>query len=317
MTMGRRGFALVAALWLVVALSAVSLEWSLRARERRLATANLVDEARARALADAGVAHARARLEERLARAADPTRPVSPLFRADPWALPQVALADTVELEEGRYALELRDLGAALHLNRASEEELRRFFAALRVDAGRADRIAQAVLDWRDADDERRGRGAERADYLAEGSPVLPENAPFQRLEELRFVRGMTPEIYERARPFLTLLGTGQVNLNAAGRPVLLALPGITEETAAALVRLREQGRRLPNLEALPPLVSSGSRAVLLSDLARLRARAALETREVEVRSSGWIEGGPLRLRLVAVLARGGTSAFLVWTREG
>ena len=50
-----RGFALIAALWLVVAISTVGLQLGLAAQQRRLATANAVETVRAQAAADAGV----------------------------------------------------------------------------------------------------------------------------------------------------------------------------------------------------------------------------------------------------------------------
>ena len=61
-----RGFALVAALWLLVALSSVAIHLSLRARDRRLAAANVAEETQARAAALSGLAHARALLTRRL-----------------------------------------------------------------------------------------------------------------------------------------------------------------------------------------------------------------------------------------------------------
>ena len=61
--LGRRdGFALVAALWLLVALGAVGLQTALASRARRQATANLLDEVRARNAVMAGTEYARSRL---------------------------------------------------------------------------------------------------------------------------------------------------------------------------------------------------------------------------------------------------------------
>ncbi len=301
-----RGFALIAALWLLVALSAITLEVSLVARERRLAAANTLEAAQARAAADAGLEHARARLAAVLQRGA-----------LDPWRWPDSLLAGETALGEGvaRYRVALRDVGAALNVNRATEAELRRFFVALRVDAGAADRLAQTIMDWRDPDDLRRARGAERADYLRDGAAVLPRNGPFQSVAELGSVRGMTPEILSLARPYLTPLGTGQVNLNAASRPVLLALPGIGEEAAGVLLRHQEAGRPLHSLAALSLELSSGGRAALEADMTSLLARAAFETREVEAVSDGWVEGSPVRARGRGLLVRANEVAFLVWRR--
>src|SRR5690606_15115489 len=58
----RDGFVLIAVLWLLVALAAVTLDVSLRTRTPRLATANLLDQRQARAAAIAGAEYARSRL---------------------------------------------------------------------------------------------------------------------------------------------------------------------------------------------------------------------------------------------------------------
>jgi general secretion pathway protein K len=299
-----RGFALIAALWLVVALSALALEVSLVARERRLAAANTVEGTQGRAAADAGLEHARARLAGMLERGA-----------LDPWRRVDSVLAQAVALGDARYRVTLRDAGSALNVNRASEAELRRLLVALRVDAGLADRLAQTIADWRDPDDLRRARGAEREEYLRAGRPVLPRNGPFQSIAELGSVLGMTPEILELIRPHLTLLGTGQVNLNAAPRPVLLALPGIGEEAAGVLLRRQNGARPLRSLAELSLELSSGARAVLQAETSALLARATFETREVEAVSDGWVDGSPVRVHAQGLLVRARDVAFLVWRR--
>lgn len=308
----RSGFALIAALWLLVAISAAGLDMSVRARERRLAAANALEATRARAAAEAGLEHARAVLERRLAEAASGGGAVSPEVRLDPWADLRGLFPDSVVLGDVRYRVTLRDAGAAFNLNRAGEEELRRLFRALRVDYGEADRIAQAVADWRDPDDAHRARGAEREDYVRAGAVVLPRNGPFRELSELVHVRGVTAEVYERVRPYLTLIGTGRVNLNAAPRPVLLALPGLGEEAVAVLERARREGRRFRSVQELSLELSQAARERLSAALPALLSRATFETEEVEVRVEGWTDGGVVRARGVALAVRTSTTAMMV-----
>jgi general secretion pathway protein K len=307
-----RGFALLAALWLLVALSVVGLEFGFRARERRLSAANVLESGRARAAADAGLADAHALLAELSDR---PSRAgggdVNRLL--DPWAGSEVLLRDTVALGDARYLVSLSDAGAALNLNRADEEELRRLFNALRIDFGKADRLAQAIMDWQDGDDLHRARGAEREDYLREGSAVLPDNRPFDRLRDLRHVLGMTPEIYAQVRPHLTLLGTGQVNLNAASKPVLLALPGMTEQSVGIVLRRRSSSRPLRNLMELANELPTQPRAALQAHFAQLLPLVAFETREIIASSEGWADASPVHVVVTGLFARGGTNAFLVW----
>jgi len=303
----RPGFALLAALWLLVALSVASLALGVATRARRLAAANLSEHVRAAAAARAAVEQLRGRLERRLDAATS-----APL---DPWRGADSLLVDTLAVGGARAIVRVHDVGTALHLNRATEDDLRRFFVALRVDAGDADRLAQAIADWRDPDDLHRARGAERDAYLTAGAPALPRNGPFQALPELLSVRGMTPALYERVRPYLTLLGSGQVNLNLSDRPVLLALPGMTEEAVAVLLRYRRQRRTIGSIADLERDLSPGARRELTAALPTLLARTTPETRELEIVSEGWLPGSPVRVRATGLLVRSRGAVFYVWSR--
>ncbi len=301
----RRGFALLTALWLLVAISVGSLAFANAARTRRLAAANLAEGIQARAAADAGIEQTRARLVRRLAAAT----------LRDPWAGVDSQFRDTIAVARARVLVSTRDAGSQLNLNRATEEELRRLFVALRIDAGLADRLAQSILDWRDQDDMHRARGAERDAYLEAGAVQLPRNGPFQTLSELASVQGMTTTTYERVRPYLTLLGSGQVNLNAADRPVLLALPGMTEEAVAVLFRYRRRRQTLANLTALERDLSPGARSALVAHLAELLGKTTTETRELEVTSVGWVEGSPVRVRITGLFVHARGAVFYVWSQ--
>lgn len=309
----RRGFALVAALWLLVTMASVALAVALDARARRLIVANRVDDARARAAADAGLAHARARLDG-LLRDDELRAALSAGGRTrDPWARLDTLLRRPVALGDGGYAVTLRDAGATLNLDHADEDELRTLFTGLRVDAGDADRLAQAVLDWRDADDLPRPRGAEASEYLQRGAAVLPRNAPFRDVNELGDVRGMTPALLARLRPFLGVAGSGRVDLSTAPPPVILALPGMTDESVAAILRYRSEGRPIPDLHTLAGQLSSGAARRLTDALPRLNTAVSLRVEEVDVVSEGW-SGGGARVRSEALLVRGIGSPYL-WRR--
>jgi general secretion pathway protein K len=302
----RRGFALIAALWLLVAFAAVGTGISIHARARRLSAANSLDEDRGHAAAEAGLEHARSRLARLITGDVGLSQQV-PAVAGDPWHLAALVLLDTVRLGDERYHVSIRDAGASINLNLASEEVLERFFIALPIDAGRANEIAESIMDWRDSDNLHRLHGAETDDYLRLGSAVLPANANFSRLEELRYVKGMTPEIFARVRPLLTLVGTGQINLNAASRPVLLALPGMTEEAAAVLLQTRGSAVPIHSLQDLSLQLSSGARATLTDAMPELLPLAAFETRELDVRSEGWADGSPVHKWIDALVVKAGS----------
>src|SRR5690606_17924319 len=125
------------------------------------------EAARVRALADAGVEIAAARL------LSDEAPPRSFVVR-----LEGVELAISIEDEAGK-----------VDLNEAPPELIEAALRAADVGPAEAARLADAILDWRDADDERRLQGAEAPDYRSRGAPG-PRNAPLRSLDELLAVAG-------------------------------------------------------------------------------------------------------------------------------
>lgn len=309
----RSGFALITALWMLVVLTALSVEIATLARTRRLSAANAVETEAARAAADAGIEHARARLTRRQSPFSDLASGGS--AAQDPWWRVELIMPDTIPIGDERYAVRLRDASARVNVNRASEDDLRRLFTALRIDAGKADQLAQTIADWRDGDDLRHLRGAESKEYLAAGLRTLPRNAPLVQVEELRDLYGMTPQLYAAIAPHLTVYGSGQLNLNTAGRAELLALPGFNEETVVAVDRLRAGGVQISSLDQLALALPSGARNLLNDALGQLLPRVTFETREVEVVSEGWVQNSPVRARTTGLLVRGGGAVFFIGKR--
>ena len=313
----RDGFALMAALWLIVIVGVTGYELSVRSRIGRLAVANALEKAQADAAADAALETVRGALEHRLAHPLD-SRMASTLdARIDPWGTLSFIGADTITLGDERAIAHAYDAGARVQVNRATEADIRRLLQALRIDAGDADRIAQRMLDWRDPDNFRRARGAERDDYLRAGARALPSNAEFSRIDELRDLDGMTPDLYRRIAPYVTVFGTGQVNVNTASAVILRSLPGLGDEAIALIVRTQEAARPLRSLEELSQRLSSGAGQSLVDATAELLPRITFETREVVVESEGWLDGSPVRSRGEAVYVRGGDALFTTWRRVG
>jgi type II secretory pathway component PulK len=110
------------------------------------------------------------------------------------------------------------------------------YAAGLKKD--KAHDIAVSIFDWMDEDDIPFEGGAE-ANYYKQLKPsYAPKNKPFDVLEELLLVKGVTPEIYQKVLPFLTLTSTGQVNLNTASKTVLKAM-GFEDQLAGKVLSFR------------------------------------------------------------------------------
>ncbi len=308
-----RGFALIASLALLVMISVVALELTVLARPPRLAVAASAERGAALAAATAGVEHAHALLLRLEPQSPERSRR-GPPRTSDPW-LPAVGTTiGPAKVGDFTYRVELRDAYARLHLNGAGEDQLRRLLVALRVDTGRADRLAQAIADWRDPDQFRRASGAERDDYLRAGQPLLPDDGPFGSVAALRFVVGMSDSLADALQPYLTVMGDGGVNLNAAPRPVLLAVPGMTEESVSLLLRERAAGRRVTDLARFIETLSPGARQRMRAALPVLRNIVTLETREMLVTSEAWQPGGVTRVRVDAIIARD-VEGRVIWRR--
>ena len=313
----RSGFALMAALWLVVIIGVTGYELSIRSRVRRLAVANTLEQVAANAAAEAALETVRAALEHRLAHPLDARTRSLADATFDPWSDLTLLRADTLRMGDERATSHIYDAGTRLQLNRATEADIRRLFTAIPLDAGTADRLAQRIMDWRDADTFRRSRGMERDDYLRTGARTLPADAEFGRVDELRNVDGMTAELYARVAPLFTVFGTGQVNVNAASRAVLSSLPGLGDEAISVILRAQQSRTSLHSLDDITGRLSSSARSAILDAGFELTQRISFETREVVVDTEGWLDGSPLRSHGEAMYVRGGGAFFTVWRRVG
>jgi general secretion pathway protein K len=305
----------MAALWLLIAISTVSLQLSAIARGRRLSVINALESVRSAAAAESGVEHARARLTRLIAEAGAGQSWNDPVSVLDPWHTAG-AVRDSVAMHDGAtYQTSVLDLGATVNLNRATEDELRAFLTAKGIDASLVDGLAQAMMDWRDPDDFRRLHGAERDEYIKAGSRELPRNGPFETVDELRFVRGMTPRLLSKMIDDVSVFGSGQVNVNIASAAVLMSVPGITPLAAEIIVQARRANRRIESVRQLTDMLPTQARASFERAVASALSRLTFDTHEVLVRSDGWLAQSPVHVREEAVIARGGNTAFVTWRR--
>lgn len=229
----RSGFALVAVLWVLVGLTALGLAAQLAAQQAVATARNRADLRSAAWRAEGCVERARTVVARSL-RAAEGEGPNGPTWNAIGRILAESPLTAGCDLE-------VRAAGATLDANRAGGETLRRLLQQIEIPTAPADSLADALLDWIDADDEPRPYGAEAAYYRAARLPG-PRNGALADPRELLRVRGMS-----RLAGIDTLLGTdpARLALNQAPLAVVAALPGMTPEIVARLRELRARGEYL------------------------------------------------------------------------
>ncbi len=252
MMKNRRGVALMVALWLVVAIAAVSMQFAIEARERRTIGILASERGIQRAAAQGALALTLAKLEYSL-RVAPTGNNVQRIRASDPWLDIDSVYSGQILVDSIPVEITAHDLGEKLNINQLTEQDFQAFFSFLTKDYSLSTKLAQSIMDWRDADSLPRPSGAERDDYLQAGMLALPTNASFRDVEDLRNVMGMTPELYAEVVPYLTTRGQGLVNLNTAPVPVLRALPGITDAAINNILQYRSQGRRIESVEQVFP----------------------------------------------------------------
>jgi general secretion pathway protein K len=275
----QRGVALVLVLWLVTLLTVVASAFALSVRRESVLLRTARDRAEALALLDGALQYAWLRV----------SAPKPPSRWLSNGAVYEVIYGG------GRVRLELRDEAGKVNMNQAQEALLIAVFSGAGLPSAEAARITDAVLDWRDADELRRVSGAEAEDYRLAGRDFGPRNRPFESVEELRAVLGVTPDLYQRVTPWLTVYSR-QVGIDPRSAPsgLLSVLPGIDMGMLDALSRGdSDAAGRLPKSSGIP-FVTGNNAAVGVRAQARLDNGSAAAVHAVLGQAGG--QEGPAYL---------------------
>ncbi len=231
-----RGIALVLVLWVLTLLTVMAVGMTAAQRTETSLTENQIADARFRALADAAIAYT---IYSFLMPAEDSPSagdegadfgPWVPNGAPRPWRFAGDRVSISVSNEQSR-----------LNLNQAPPELLAALMVALEVPDDEAQTIADAIADWRDEDDLKLLNGAEDDDYEAEGRTLGAKDAAFTAVEELQQVLGITPALYRRLAPELTVDSDGnQIDQSFASPAILAAIQGIPLAEAELQVQERD-----------------------------------------------------------------------------
>ena len=272
-SMRTRGAALLLVLWLVALLVALVGAFALMARTEGL-------QGRAVVGGVIGGSAARAGMEYALVRVAstDPRVQWRPDGRPYAWRYGEAEVTVRIVDEDGK-----------VDLNQADVALLTGLMQAVGIERTRAERLAGAILDWRDPDPlTQPSGGGEDPDYASAGLPYGAKDAEFESVGELLQVLGVTADEYARVAPHLTVYtGRSRPEPAYASGPVLTAL-GMDGES---IIRQREAwdpatGQPLPGVPGAENLQAFGSGTYSIESQARLRD-GRLAALRVVVRTGG------------------------------
>jgi general secretion pathway protein K len=221
-----RGAALIIVLWIFIFLFVVAFDFSASVREEGMATHRYAEETEGYYLALAGFQQGVYEVIRQFAQARSGNQPSTDLFESD-WK--------RGTLGDGVYEVRFIDEAGKFNLNRATQDTLRSVFLNLGIEQDRANVMTDSILDWIDTDDLHRVNGAENDYYMSLSPPYTAKNGPFDSVEDLLWIRGVTPELFYGDEEHVGLKDiftvdspAGGVNLRTASPAVCVALVGIS-----------------------------------------------------------------------------------------
>lgn len=186
--------------------------------------------------------------------------------------------------DEVRIRIRIFAESGKVDLNASSETQLEALLKVMLPGDRQRQELLNAILDWRDPDDDTRTLGAENRQYRLAGLAYGPSNAAFQNLEELQLVLGMNQTIYEAIRPYITVYsGAAEVDQQLASPELLAILAGDLADrnmNDAALDKRLETGSGEGNPEGDPGQVFTSKQqtyTIIAEALLQSEAAAGVE----------------------------------------
>jgi general secretion pathway protein K len=207
---GERGFALLIVLWTMVLLTLLVIDITGNGRTEAQLAHNLRANAALEAEADGAVYDAIFR---------EITSPVSP---------PKMQYATRTGV-----VVRVEDQAGKVNPNTASMDLLQALLRRVGMDAHASGMLAAAIADWRESASQPRPLGAKAPQYMAAGRNYGPPEEPFESIEELSNVLGMTPQILSRLAPHLSIYYDNEPVLSLADPVVAAAIKDVVGDQSA------------------------------------------------------------------------------------
>ncbi|HTZ77561.1 MAG TPA: hypothetical protein VMC10_06630 [Stellaceae bacterium] len=215
-----RGFALLVVIWVLALLAVLATGFAADTRSEAQQARNLLENARAQALAEAGIALAVTGLLDR--------NPVTQ------WAAD--GTPRDLTFDGGRLHIVVQDEGGKVNLNTAAPELLSGLLARVGVAPGERDALVDAIMTRRQLADA--AAQAPSSALLAAGGGEPPP--AFEAIDELRLLPAVSRAVFDAVAPYVTVFSRGpRVNTLTAPKTVLLSLPNVNPQEVDAVLAAR------------------------------------------------------------------------------
>ncbi len=237
----QKGMALFVVLWVLAILMVTVLSFSYVTRTETHATLGFKDTAERKFVAEAGIQRAIIEILYRKQNAANLTT----LEGAEVWKADGTVYSG--QLGDGSYTVSITGESGKLDINKTSEVLLKNLFLNTGITEEEADTIVDSLMDWKNPSGLTRLHGAGNDYYMSLPIPYAVKGAPFDTVEELLLVKGVTTAVLygdgdrKGIIDFLTVNSEGGlINLNYAPKDVLMTVPGMPSDTADNIIQLRK-----------------------------------------------------------------------------
>jgi general secretion pathway protein K len=196
-------------------------------------------------------------------------------------------------------------------LDRTRIDQLLRLIDLLNRDCGRRARIGYGLvpsfIDWTDGDEQvtclpfvmHESFGAESDYYGGLDTPYRCKNKPFESVDEMLLVKGVTPEVFDRLRDYVTVYSDGKVNINYASKRVIESL---SEKMDPALAQMIVDRRKIKPFESVAELRAVPGMTDSIYNTIRKTVTISPKDRYYRVISQGHVDN--IRCKIDAVLRR-------------
>lgn len=199
---GERGWALVAVLWALTMLALMAAATEALTVTSYRTEQHAIVEAQADAALDAAVVRA--------------VLGISDLRSEMRWRVD--GSHRTILYYGASIDVAVQDENGRIDLNTASGSLIRQLLVSAGLSGDSANALTDRIVSWRGIAGPQTLNGGSDEDYQAAGLSYLPRHGPFQTVDEVGLVLGVTPQLLARIRPALTVYSK-QASFDSAVAP--------------------------------------------------------------------------------------------------